>query len=916
MNVEEEDVFQPAPEDVIQDWMLNWVIRGVTLDQSYKKEDYKPITPERFEGLKQFTFSAGTHPEAYPETLDIYVHSLEGLQYGKDLYKIDLSYNKIKDLSPLSKLTNLGDLRFYMNELTTLKPLSGLVNLERLNCGHNTISDLTPLKKMSKLKYLAMESNNIKTLNGLEGCTSLQEVTLRNNNITDISALEGVTNIEKMLWLGDNKITDISALKNMTKLKELDLINNQVSDITPLANLRNLESLNLGNNKNISDITPLTELTKLTKGKLNLSGTKIETKKDLLFEVINVNRLIEKFNANTVELGDKTNVIAARKAYNKASEDAKSYINENRISVAEKNIKLLEEGKAVEPDSSLSKYDKYYEADKSTINIFVGNADRQPLKNVKFSVKKQGSDEVLSEISTDGNGIAEYTFPTAVKTLTYNISLNEESKFTGDKDVITVEVNEEGQIGKINGTAVDKPSINRTLQLNAGEVLCVNKQNLEKAIKKAETVKEAGHTEESYKALKNALAQANSVNENENATQEQIDAAEEKLINAIDGLEKGPDYKTLHIAFVDSKGVAIPGLKFTVGNSWTPGTTDIESDADGLAEYTTQGRSYNYYTIDMLESKKYEKVRIRLVEEQSKVTKIEVYYVKGEYGANSELIKSITVDDPADLSFFVEVAEKEKEKLDLKGLQTQLSIARGLKKADYTEESWNAFYPVFWEANEVRNNEDATQQQVDEARTKLEQAIAGLEKIAKPEPKPEPTPEIKKVSSVALKTTVYTYNGKVKSPAVVAKNDKKEIIPLSDYTVKYASGRKNVGKYSVTVTFKNDYKGKYTKTFTIIPKGTQVKSLKAAKKSFKATWARQKTQVSGYQLQYARNKSFKSSVKTSTISNNKTVSKTVTKLTAKKTYYVRVRTYKNVKVNGKTMKLYSGWSTVKKTTVK
>ena len=349
MNVEEEDVFQPAPEDVIQDWMLNWVIRGVTLDQSYKKEDYKPITPERFEGLKQFTFSAGTHPEAYPETLDIYVHSLEGLQYGKDLYI---------------------DLRFYMNELTTLKPLSGLVNLERLNCGHNTISDLTPLKKMSKLKYLAMESNNITTLNGLEGCTSLQEVTLRNNNITDISALEGVTNIEKMLWLGDNKITDISALKNMTKLKELDLINNQVSDITPLANLRNLESLNLGNNKNISDITPLTELTKLTKGKLNLSGTKIETKKDLLFEVINVNRLIEKFNANTVELGDKTNVIAARKAYNKASEDAKSYINENRISVADKNIKLLEEGKAVEPDSSLSKYDKYYEADKSTINIF------------------------------------------------------------------------------------------------------------------------------------------------------------------------------------------------------------------------------------------------------------------------------------------------------------------------------------------------------------------------------------------------------------------------------------------------------------------------------------------------------------------------------------------------------------------
>lgn len=200
MNVEEEDVFQPAPEDVIQDWMLNWVIRGVTLDQSYKKEDYKPITPERFEGLKQFTFSAGTHPEAYPETLDIYVHSLEGLQYGKDLYKIDLSYNKIKDLSPLSKLTNLGDLRFYMNELTTLKPLSGLVNLERLNCGYNTISDLTPLKKMSKLKYLAMESNNITTLNGLEGCTSLQETFTIIPKGTQVKSLKAAKKSFKATW--------------------------------------------------------------------------------------------------------------------------------------------------------------------------------------------------------------------------------------------------------------------------------------------------------------------------------------------------------------------------------------------------------------------------------------------------------------------------------------------------------------------------------------------------------------------------------------------------------------------------------------------------------------------------------------------------------------------------------------------
>lgn len=216
------------------------------------------------------------------------------------------------------------------------------------------------------------------------------------------------------------------------------------------------------------------------------------------------------------------------------------------------------------------------------------------------------------------------------------------------------------------------------------------------------------------------------------------------------------------------------------------------------------------------------------------------------------------------------------------------------------------------EANTVYANEKATQTEVDAQVKSLKAAISALvEKEPQPEPKPEPQPEVKKVGTVALKTTVYTYNGKVKKPAVVAKNDKKKVISASDYTVKYAAGRKNVGKYSVTVTFKNGYKGKYTKTFTILPKGTKVSSVKAAKKAFTAKWAKQSVQTTGYQVQYSTSKNFKKSVKTATISKNKTVSKTVKKLKAKKTYYVRVRTYKTVKVNGKSVKLYSGWSSAK-----
>ena len=247
-------------------------------------------------------------------------------------------------------------------------------------------------------------------------------------------------------------------------------------------------------------------------------------------------------------------------------------------------------------------------------------------------------------------------------------------------------------------------------------------------------------------------------------------------------------------------------------------------------------------------------------------------------------------------------------------LNAEKDKASKLNKGDYTEESWKTVEDALAEIDALEKEDNVLQSKVDAAQEKLAAAIEGLKKVDKPEP--TPTPEVKKIGSVALKTTTYTYNGKVKTPAVVAKNNKKEVISKDNYTVKYASGRKNVGKYSVTVTFKNGYTGKYTKTFQILPKGTKIKSVKAAKKAFTAKWSKQATQTTGYQLQYSTSKSFKKSVKTSTISKNKTVSKTVKKLKAKKTYYVRVRTYKTVKVSGKSVKLYSGWSTVKKVKTK
>ena len=181
----------------------------------------------------------------------------------------------------------------------------------------------------------------------------------------------------------------------------------------------------------------------------------------------------------------------------------------------------------------------------------------------------------------------------------------------------------------------------------------------------------------------------------------------------------------------------------------------------------------------------------------------------------------------------------------------------------------------------------------------------------------EKTAVIPKIGTVKLSKTAYTYNGKVQRPGVVVKDRTGKALKGGvDYNVSYPKGMKNVGKYTVKVTFKENYKGSKSLTYSINPKGTSVSKVKAAKKGFKVTWKKQKTQTTGYQVQYSTDKNFKKNNKTVTISKNSTTSKSVGKLKAKKKYYVRVRTYNTVKFGGKRVKLYSGWSKAKSVTTK
>ena len=158
------------------------------------------------------------------------------------------------------------------------------------------------------------------------------------------------------------------------------------------------------------------------------------------------------------------------------------------------------------------------------------------------------------------------------------------------------------------------------------------------------------------------------------------------------------------------------------------------------------------------------------------------------------------------------------------------------------------------------------------------------------------------ISTKAFTGKAITQNVTVKIGNTVLKNG-------TDYTVSYSNNKK-VGKATVKITGKGKYGGVITKTFKINPAKQEIQKLTAKSKAFFVDWA-QKGSATGYEIQYATNSKFTGAKKV-TITNNKTDKTTVSKLSANKKYYVRVRSYTTV---GGT-KYYGAWSAVKNVTTK
>jgi len=132
------------------------------------------------------------------------IANTEGLQYCINLTSLNLAYNQISGITPLSALTGVRYLYLNDNRISDITPLSGLTGLSSLYLQDNRVGDIATLSGLTDLRHIDLDRNRITDLQPLvdnAGLDDGEDVRVRGNLLSSdalnvqIPALEarGVT---------------------------------------------------------------------------------------------------------------------------------------------------------------------------------------------------------------------------------------------------------------------------------------------------------------------------------------------------------------------------------------------------------------------------------------------------------------------------------------------------------------------------------------------------------------------------------------------------------------------------------------------------------------------------------------------------------------------------------------------------
>lgn len=117
--------------------------------------------------IREYGHTDIEYPSIYLEDIEEFelsssdINDLDGVQFCINARAIDVSNNRISDLTPLTGLTNLEELDLSDNQIGYIDGLSNLTKLKSVLLANNYIEDISPLFELSDLEYADLSGNKI-----------------------------------------------------------------------------------------------------------------------------------------------------------------------------------------------------------------------------------------------------------------------------------------------------------------------------------------------------------------------------------------------------------------------------------------------------------------------------------------------------------------------------------------------------------------------------------------------------------------------------------------------------------------------------------------------------------------------------------------------------------------------------------
>lgn len=468
--------------------------------------------------------------EIYKQNFEIYKHIPADVDENKAKANFDIYESQVEYIKKLMIAENV--------DATGVEKLINVNILEVKGKKHNNFNFST----FKKLEYLDINKVGIETLD-VSALEHLKSIKANDNNLKEIKF--NLTNKIEWLDLKGNNFTNGLDFTKLTSLKHLDLSDQK-------------EKL-----KNI-DITPLVNLTELKLERHNLKKLDLSKNTELLSLSLDNNKE-DDMGLTEIDLSNNKKLTAI-------------YLKENKLSELKlKNLLLsglnIHGNRLTTIDLSTVEFKKDYSYFDSIqrVKYKTNNLTKIDMSKIvgKENLDKVKVDEKDTNLSYDKN------------TGILNISSNNPKGF---KYIYNT-----GNSGTFSAMVV-----NVELELDETKPE-VNKEALQKAVEKAkdpETTK--GKTEESIEVMNKVLKKAEEILAKADATQEEVNKAEEELTASINNLKDEPNLpKVEKVELKNEDGsIVVTGDTNTLNKDWKVLTK-------GVNPSELVGKEYDAYDINL-----------------------------------------------------------------------------------------------------------------------------------------------------------------------------------------------------------------------------------------------------------------------------------------------------------------------------